>query len=37
MSDALLHGLNTHQGKLTYQAVAESFGMTFTDPLAALG
>ena len=35
-NDALLHGLNTHQGKLTYQAVAESFGMTFTDPTAAL-
>ena len=35
-NDALLHGLNTHQGKLTYEAVAESFGMTFTDPMAAL-
>lgn len=36
-NDALLGGLNTYRGHLTYEAVAESFGMTFTDPVAALG
>jgi alanine dehydrogenase len=36
-NDALLHGLNTHQGKLTYEAVAESFGMVYVDPMEALG
>ena len=36
-NDALLSGLNTHQGKLTYAAVAESFGMVYTDPMEALG
>lgn len=36
-SEPLLAGLNTHQGKLTYQAVAESFGMAYTDPAEALG
>ncbi|RME54060.1 MAG: alanine dehydrogenase [Caldilineae bacterium] len=34
---ALLKGLNTHRGKLTYAKVAEAFGMASTDPLDALG
>ncbi|MEX1018715.1 MAG: alanine dehydrogenase [Litorilinea sp.] len=34
-SDALLHGLNTHRGKLTHAAVAQAFGLTYTDPAAA--
>jgi alanine dehydrogenase len=35
-SQPLLHGLNIHQGKLTYQAVAETFGLAYTDPAQAL-
>jgi alanine dehydrogenase len=33
---ALMLGLNTHQGKLTCLGVAEAFGLTYTDPRAAL-
>ncbi len=33
---ALLKGLNTHQGKLTYAAVAEAFGLPYTPPEDAL-
>lgn len=33
---ALLLGLNTHHGKLTYQGVAEAFDMTYTAPETAL-
>jgi len=33
---ALLKGLNTHQGKLTYAAVAEAFGLPYTPPEEAL-
>ena len=33
----LRNGLNVHQGKVTYQAVAESQGLPYTDPLEALG
>ncbi|CAG1021227.1 alanine dehydrogenase [Patescibacteria group bacterium] len=33
---ALQHGLNTHRGHLTYQAVAEAFTLPYTDPLKAL-
>ncbi|WP_457637984.1 alanine dehydrogenase [Oceanithermus sp.] len=33
---ALLRGLNTHQGKLTYAAVAEAFGLPYTPPEEAL-
>jgi alanine dehydrogenase len=29
---ALLKGLNTHKGKLTYAAVAEAFGLPYTPP-----
>jgi len=29
---ALLKGLNMADGKVTYAAVAEAFGMPFTDP-----
>ena len=35
-SPPLLHGLNTHRGKLTYAAVAETFGLEYTEPLQAL-
>ncbi|MCB0129781.1 MAG: NAD-binding protein, partial [Caldilineaceae bacterium] len=35
-SQPMLHGLNTHQGKLTYEAVAEAFAMQFVEPAAAL-
>ena len=28
----LLNGLNTHQGKLTYQAVAQAQGLDYTEP-----
>lgn len=35
-SKALLKGLNTHQGKLTYHGVAEAFNMPYTDPATAL-
>jgi len=33
---ALLKGLNTHEGKLTYAAVAEAFGLPYTPPEEAL-
>ncbi len=33
---ALLKGLNTHHGKLTYAAVAEAFGLPYTPPEEAL-
>lgn len=33
----LLLGLNTHQGKLTYEAVGEAFDMPSVDALQALG
>ncbi len=32
----LLHGLNTHQGKLTYAAVGKALGMDYIDAEAAL-
>lgn len=35
-SAPLLHGLNTHAGKLTHQAVADVFGLAYTDPAQAL-
>jgi alanine dehydrogenase len=35
-SPALLHGLNTHRGKLTYAAVAEAFGLSYTEPFTSL-
>lgn len=35
-NQALCHGLNTYRGHLTYAAVAEAFGMTFTPPEQAL-
>ena len=35
-SQPLLHGLNTHAGKLTYKAVADAFGLSHTEPAAAL-
>lgn len=33
---ALMKGLNTHAGKLTYQGVAEAFSMAFDEPEAVL-
>lgn len=33
---ALQHGLNTHKGYLTHQAVADAFGLFYTAPLTAL-
>lgn len=33
---ALLHGLNTHDGHVTYAAVAEALGLPHTEPSAAL-
>ncbi len=33
---ALLRGLNTYKGKLTYAAVAEAFGLPYTPPAEAL-
>ncbi len=36
-SQPMLHGLNTYQGKLTYKAVADAFGLSYTDPVEALG
>jgi alanine dehydrogenase len=33
---SLLKGLNTRHGKLTYQAVAETFGIQGVDPLETL-
>jgi alanine dehydrogenase len=35
-STALQHGLNTHRGKLTHDAVADAFGLSYTDPADAL-
>ncbi len=32
----LQNGLNTHACQLTYQAVAQAFGMSYVDPLTAL-
>jgi alanine dehydrogenase len=34
---ALLRGLNTHHGKLTYQGVADALKKPFVEPLVALG
>jgi len=34
--DHLMHGLNIHAGKLTYQAVATAQGLEFTDPALLL-
>jgi alanine dehydrogenase len=36
-SPALCHGLNTYRGHLTHRAVAMEFGLTYTEPLAAIG
>lgn len=33
----LLNGLNVHQGKITNQLVAAALGLTFHEPVAALG
>jgi alanine dehydrogenase len=33
---ALLKGLNTYQGKLTYKGVADAFGKDYVDPLTLL-
>jgi alanine dehydrogenase len=33
---ALLRGLNVSDGKVTYAAVAEAFGLEFTDPKSML-
>ena len=35
-SRALLYGLNTYRGLVTYPAVAEAFSLEFTEPLQAL-
>jgi alanine dehydrogenase len=35
-SEPLQHGLNTHQGKVTYEAVAQAFEMEYAGPVAAL-
>ena len=35
-NNALQHGLNTHKGYLTHQAVADAFNLSYTDPLIAL-
>lgn len=35
-SDPLCHGLNTHQGHLTYQAVSDAFDLPFVPPREAL-
>jgi alanine dehydrogenase len=35
-SQPLLHGLNAHAGQLTYEAVAEAFGMDYVEPSTAL-
>ena len=35
-NQALQYGLNTYRGLVTYPAVAEAFGMNFTEPLQAL-
>ena len=34
---ALLKGLNVTEGKVTYRAVAESFGMQFVEPASVVG
>ena len=34
---ALQYGLNTYRGCITYAAVAQEFGMKYTEPLEALG
>jgi alanine dehydrogenase len=36
-NSALLKGLNMSAGKVTYQGVADSFGMEFTQPASFLG
>ena len=36
VSPSLQNGLNTHQGKLTYRAVAESLGLAYTDVASML-
>jgi alanine dehydrogenase len=33
---ALRHGLNLHRGQVTHQALAESLGLPYTDPLLAI-
>lgn len=33
---ALQYGLNTYHGFVTYSAVAEAFGLKYTDPMQAL-
>jgi alanine dehydrogenase len=33
---ALQYGLNTHHGKVTYPAVADAFGLKYTEPMQAL-
>jgi alanine dehydrogenase len=33
----LLRGLNAHRGQLTYAAVAEAFGLPFSEPMQAIG
>ena len=35
-AEPMLHGLNTHRGQLTYEAVAEAFDLPFVDPEKAL-
>ena len=32
----LLNGLNVHDGKLTYKAVAEAQGLEYTDPASLI-
>ena len=36
INPALQNGLNTHHGKLTYRAVAESLGLSYTEVASAL-
>lgn len=33
----LLNGLNVHEGKVTYKAVADALGYNYVDPVVALG
>jgi alanine dehydrogenase len=35
--EQLRNGLNVHQGKVTYKAVADNQGLPYVDPLTALG
>jgi len=35
-NQALQYGLNTYRGLVTYPAVAETFGLKFTEPMQAL-